>query len=205
MQALEFLLVTRTHRLVMLLADRALHLRIHNARPHRHSRHIGLLDRQRGREVVQHGFAGAVRGPALVCACCGARGGDDDAAVGCAQGGQRGLHHADCAEDVDVVGLAPFGGGAVGDFLDRVERAVVDDEGVEAPEARGCGGDEGLRDGGVGGVSCDYLDAVFAVFVLEVGEGGGGAGGEDKLVLGGLREEVVGYCEANAWVVLAMM
>ena len=111
----------------MLLPNRALHLRIHHTRPNTNRRHIRLLNRQREREMIQNRFAGPVGAPALVCAGRCAAGRDYDSAARLAQKGQRGLYHAHRAEDVDVVCGAPFFGRAVGDFLDRVEGAVVED------------------------------------------------------------------------------
>jgi hypothetical protein len=54
------------------------------------------------------------------------------------------LDHGDAAEDVGVVGGAPLGGGAVCDFLDGVEGAVVQDQAVYAAEGGERGRDEGV-------------------------------------------------------------
>jgi hypothetical protein len=134
-QPLELGLITLAHSLVMLLANRTLHLRVHNARPDTHSRNIRFLNRQRGREVVQDRFARPVCAPALVRACRCAATRDHNSALGRAQCGERGLHHTDSAEHIDIVCLTPFLGCAVGDLLHGVEGAVVDDKGVEPAEA----------------------------------------------------------------------
>ena len=125
MQPVKLLLVAAAHRHIMLLPDRALHLRIHDARPNTNRRDIRLLDAQRSRNMIQHRFARPIRAPALVRAARRATTRDDDATFCLAQLGQRSLNHGHTAEDVGVVGGAPLFDGAVCDLLDWVEGAVV--------------------------------------------------------------------------------
>lgn len=125
MQAVKLLLITTTHRLIMLLPNRPLHLRIHNPRPHTNRSNIRLLDAQRSRHMIEHRFTRPIRAPALVRTARRATTCNHNPSFRFSQFGQRGGDHAHAAEDVGVVGGAPFRRCAVGDLLDWVEGAVV--------------------------------------------------------------------------------
>ena len=79
------------HGLVVLLPNLTLHLGVDHAGTHGDGGHVWFLDGEREREVVEDGFARAVGTPALVGADGGAAGGEDDAALGEAEGGECGL------------------------------------------------------------------------------------------------------------------
>ena len=107
-------------------------------------------------------------------------------------------YHADGTEDVDVKGISPLSGRRVGNLLDGVQRAVVDDQGIEATPALEGAGNKLGRERGVRGVASDDFYAVSAVLVGQRSQGGGGARGEDELGRGRRREKVSSNGEADA-------
>lgn len=86
----------------MHVADVALHVGVDDARADRQRGYERLLDGERRRDVVEHRFAGAVGCPALVGGYGCARGDEDDAPAGAAEGGDGG---ADLRVGVSFLGL----------------------------------------------------------------------------------------------------